>query len=112
MLYPKIVFRFSILPRFQATSIAWRIARSTLLGEVSKFRAIEGYSCLVMLLIISGFLMTSLIASFKNCYPLICAGMPMDRNMLVMRSSSDLLRTSAGCFWMSSLRRSKKSNSR
>ena len=37
---PKISFIFLILPLFQATSIACLTARSTLLAEVSNFRAI------------------------------------------------------------------------
>ena len=35
-LYPKAVFRVSTRPRFHATSMAWRMARSTLLADVPK----------------------------------------------------------------------------
>lgn len=35
-LHPKAVFRVSTRPRFHATSMAWRMARSTLLADVPK----------------------------------------------------------------------------
>ena len=35
-LQPKALFRVSMRPRLQATSMAWRMARSTLLAEVLK----------------------------------------------------------------------------
>ena len=34
ILMPKMLFMFSILPLFHATSMAWRMARSTLDAEV------------------------------------------------------------------------------
>ena len=40
----------STLPLFHATSMAWRMARSTRLGVVLHFFAIEGYSSFVMCL--------------------------------------------------------------
>ena len=48
---PKIELILSILPLFHATSIAWRIARSTLEAEVLYFSPIDGYNFLVMLFI-------------------------------------------------------------
>ena len=57
---------FSILPLFHATSIAWRIALSTLLALVSNLSAILGYNFFVIELIISGLSIAILIASRKN----------------------------------------------
>ena len=51
---PNEVFIASTRPRFQATSMAWRMARSTLLAEVEYLRAMPGYSSLVMRFITSG----------------------------------------------------------
>ena len=65
-LQPKAVFSVSILPRFHATSMACRIARSTLLALVPKCLAMPGYSSLVMRLMMSGWLMTIFTACFKN----------------------------------------------
>ena len=39
---PKMLLMFSILPRFHATSMAWRMARSTLEGVVLNAAATEG----------------------------------------------------------------------
>ena len=46
----------------------------------------------VILLIIAGFAIASLIASRKNWYPLICAGIPTVINMLVIFSSKKLVK--------------------
>ena len=48
--YPKNLCSVSKSPLSQATSMAWRIARSTLLGVVPKALATWGYSTLVMAL--------------------------------------------------------------
>ena len=51
---PKARLSVSTRPRFQATSMAWRMARSTLLAVVPYCRAMLGYSSLVMRLMRSG----------------------------------------------------------
>ena len=51
--YPKYFCRVSRSPRSHATSMAWRMARSTRLGVVEKRRATSGYSTLVTALMTS-----------------------------------------------------------
>ena len=53
IVYPKYEFRVSMSPRSHATSIAWRIARSTREVVVEYFFATDGYSTFVTELIIS-----------------------------------------------------------
>src|SRR5690606_35944434 len=77
----------SILPRVQATSMAWRIARSTRDGVVLNFSAIAGYNVLVIAPKISILLYTIVIASRKYWYPLIWAGTPISWMMEVMFAS-------------------------
>src|SRR5690606_4436816 len=74
----------SMLPRVQATSMAWRIARSTRLGVVLNLAAISGYSVLVMAPSSSMLLYTMVIASRRYWYPLMWAGTPISWMMLVL----------------------------
>ena len=63
---PNALFSVSMRPRLQATSMAWRMARYTLLAEVLNRRPMPGYSSLVMRLIRSGFSTTIFTASRRN----------------------------------------------
>lgn len=65
MVYPNRWEMLSMLPRVHATSIAWRMARSTRLGVVLYFSAIAGYSVFVIAPRISILLYTIVIASRK-----------------------------------------------
>ena len=62
-LWPKISSIKSQLPLFQLTSIAWRIALSTLETVESYFLAISGYNSFVIPPTISGLLYTRVIPS-------------------------------------------------
>ena len=65
-LQPKARFSVSMRPRLQATSMAWRMARYTLLAVVLNRRPMPGYSSLVIRLMISGVSITIFTASRRN----------------------------------------------
>ena len=74
MVQPKQLLRVSTSPRSHATSMAWRMARSTRLAVVPFFLAISGYRRLVTALMYSGSFMVSRMASRRNWQPLMWAG--------------------------------------
>src|SRR5699024_5052576 len=74
---PKSSVIESIFPRFQATSIACLIARSTREAVVEYLLAISGYKIFVIDPNNSISLYTIVIASLRYIYPLICAGTPI-----------------------------------
>ena len=68
MVQPKQLLRVSTSPLSHATSMAWRMARSTRLAVVPFFLAISGYRRLVTALMYSGSFMVSKMASRRNWY--------------------------------------------
>src|SRR5690606_5164924 len=87
MVYPNRLRIDSMFPRLQATSMAWRIARSTRLGVVLYFSAMRGYNVLVMAPSSSTSRYTMAIASRRYRYPLIWAGTPISWIKWVMLAS-------------------------